>query len=74
MADIPIDENGKKKPAVGVFHVIKDLVLIGSILALVMIFAEIKIDVGVLKAQFGIMQETMKEILILHPRKTGGNP
>jgi hypothetical protein len=46
--------------------------IIAGLFALVMIFAEIKIDVGVLKHQFESMRETMAEILNLHPRTTGG--
>jgi hypothetical protein len=72
MADIPMNGNGKKKIGIGLFHVLKDIGIIAGLFALVMIFAEIKIDVGVLKHQFESMRETMAEILNLHPRTTGG--
>jgi hypothetical protein len=74
MADIPINGNGKKKIGIGLFHVLKDIGIIVGLFALVMIFAEIKIDVGVLKVQFDGMRETMTEILQLHPRVKGGAP
>lgn len=73
MADKAINGNGKKKtPFMSFLHIVKDITVIVGIVSLLLIFAELKIDVGILKGRFQDMECTMKEILKLHPRTTGG--